>query len=97
MGLFKNINSAWELKVALTPLLGAATEAEFRALLPSAETAGDKVWGSGSRLIRSGSAKDKLLSAAASPTAARKLLDVGQFHAARQAIVEAVSGLDNLY
>ena len=47
MGFLKNVNQAWELKVALTPLASATSEIEFRRLLPAAEAAGDKVWGTG--------------------------------------------------
>jgi hypothetical protein len=98
VGLFKNVKSAWELKVALTPLATATTELDFRAHLPKAQAASEKIWPLGTRrLIRSGSAKDRLLSAAAAPLAAQQLLDKGQFPLARQVIVEAINGLDQLY
>ena len=97
MGIIRNAQEGQKLHAALLPLANASNEAAFRAALPAARAAGSEVWGSGNRLIRQGSARDKVLSAAAAPQAAEQLLQAGDFVRARMLMQECVHDLERLY
>lgn len=97
MGVVWNIRQGLRLHAALLPLANASDEATFRALLPAAEALGAEVWGGGKRLVREGSAKHTVLTAATGPQVAAQLLQVGEFYRAKALIQQCVSDLQNLY
>ena len=97
MGIIRNAREGQALHAALLPLADAADEAQFRAALPAARSAGAQVWDAGNRLTRQGSARDKVLSAAAAPQAAEQLLQMGEFIRARTLVQQCIHDLEHLY